>query len=102
MTDTFNTGISIQLQEEDNNITRFFNDTFSAEPNEYRNGKMNIEPGVTDQILCENFVSYKIGSIGATPYNGKCFLHNGEQLSIYISNNGLTTVNVEYVCMNNI
>src|SRR6056297_3127455 len=103
MADSFNTSVSIQLQEEDTNlVTRFMNETFSFEPSEYRSGKITLATDAADQLLAENFnyiffladanIGYKIGDVGDTEKSGLTFMHRGSTTSIYLTNNSDSTI----------
>ena len=111
MPDSFNTSVSIQMQEEDtNSVTRFMNETFSFEPSDYRSGKITLDSDASDKLLAANFnyifflaednVGYKIGDVGDTEKSGRAFMHRGSTTSVYLTNNSDSTINVEFVCAN--
>lgn len=110
MAESLNTNISIQLNDGDTNtVTRFYNDTFSLEPSDYRYGKKSISAGETEYLLAEQFnyvffksdsnVEYKI-DVGGEPHNGNCFFHSGNAIDLYVSNTSDATIELEYVCAN--
>jgi len=111
MPDSFNTSVSIQMHEEDTNaVTRFMNETFSFEPNEYQSGKVTLSSDATDQLLAKDFnfiffladanVGYKIGETTDVEKSGSTFLHKGSSTSIYVTNNTDSTIDIEFVCAN--
>lgn len=108
MAESLNSNISIQLLTSDTNtVTRFFHDTVSIEPADYRYGRISISSGETNKLLAKDFhyvffksddnIEYKIGDGGMTR-EGNLFFHIGDMIEVYISNNSNGTVELEYVC----
>jgi len=108
MSESLNSTISIQLLTQDtNSVTRFFHDLLSIEPSDYKYGRLSIGADEKNKLLAKDFhyvffksddnVEYKIGE-GGMGREAKLFFHCGDLIDVYISNNGNSTIELEYVC----
>jgi len=108
MSENLKTNLDIQLLNDDTNtIVRFFNDVSTIPLSDYRYGKMSIASGTVNTLLSSNFhyvffnaelpIEYKIGDGGMTR-NARTFLHCGDAIDLYISNENTGTIELEYVC----
>lgn len=108
MADSFNTTIAISYTDSDTAVTtRFINESLSEIPVGYSSGKKTLAPSGTISFTAQNYiffvtdeeVTYKIGD-GETQEESTAFMHNGEAVTILVTNPSATaSVVIEYVTM---